>query len=198
MDQLLCLDGHYFPCAFRSHISGGFVSFFVSVLLISIWLGVAVASKWANEKFQEIGCLFFFSVSLDEGRYISHGFSFPRRPTLVLRATPTSKTRIYRLLLFSWSWGWLCLSLLAVFVESGHRLATQHNSPHQTTVYCIQRGVWDRRSHQFFWSFFWTVGEVGAAAILRGWESSWTGVESAYIFDIFFLDREARRLRIPE
>lgn len=65
-DQLLCLDGHHFPCAFRSHISGVFfVSFFVSILLISIWLGVVAASKWANEKFQEVGCLFFSCVSLD-------------------------------------------------------------------------------------------------------------------------------------
>jgi len=69
MDQLLCLDGHHFPCAFRSHVSGGVVNFFVSVLLISIWLGAVTASKWANEKFQEVGCLFFSFLSTKAAIY---------------------------------------------------------------------------------------------------------------------------------
>lgn len=132
---------------------GVFVTFFVSVLLISIWLGVVAASKWANEKFQEVGCLFLLRFSLD-GR--------PLYIPWLLFSTSTSssfaslsKARIYRLVFFLVV-GWLCLSLSDVFACFGvHRLATQHNSPHQTSVYSAASGIRGVINHPLEFSFGW-------------------------------------------
>lgn len=97
---------------------------------------------------------------------------------LVMRATPTSKARIYRLLLFA-GCGLACLLCLST---------TQQPTPN---IICLQRGVGDRRViNHFSGVFFGMAGQqqsFSAGGGKRG-ESSHhgTGVKSAYIF---FLSR---------
>lgn len=165
------------------------------VLLISIWLGVVAASKWANEKFQEVGCLFFRAFLSTESRYISHGFSFPRRSTLVLRA---KARHVYTVCFFFFLVvGWLCLSLLAVFVESVSRRtptcnSTQQPTPNKSLFTARRRG--SAESSIIPWSFLLGGGAailLGAGSVNYIMDGSQAGT---YFLKLSFqVDREARR-----
>lgn len=108
---------------------------------------------------------------------------------LVMRATPTSKARIYRLLLFA-GCGLACLLCLST---------TQQPTPN---IICLQRGVGDRRViNHFSGVFFGMAGQqqsFSAGGGGRGGNHHIMERESSRHIFFSFLDREARRLRITK
>lgn len=106
---------------------------------------------------------------------------------LVMRATPTSKARIYRLLLFAVV-GWLACCV-----------CRQHSSPHQTSsVYSAASGIGESSIISLEFSLGWRGSSNpfrrggGEGGIITSWNGSQVGIYFS------FLDREARRLRITK